>query len=99
MTSEPWLQDACSLVDALRAGALGPREAPDAWVAATDGWSLNAFCPLDADAARAAAASADVSLAFGGVPVAIKELEPVRGWPYTQASLVFADQVADVDST
>ena len=99
MTSEPWLQDACSLVDAFRAGVLSPLEALDASLAAIDESSLNAFCHLDADAARAAAASADLSLAFGGVPVAIKELEPVRGWPYTQASLVFADQVADVDST
>ena len=29
----------------------------------------------------------------------IKELEPVAGWPYTEASLVFTDRVADHDST
>jgi len=42
---------------------------------------------------------ADVQLPFGGVPVAVKELEPVKGWPYNEASLVFADRVADHDST
>ena len=36
------------------------------------------------------AASADVSLPFGGVPMGIKELEPVEGWPYTEAALVKA---------
>ena len=29
----------------------------------------------------------------------MKELEPVQGWPYTEASLVFADRVSDHDST
>ncbi len=29
----------------------------------------------------------------------IKELEQVAGWPYTEASLVFADRVAEHDST
>jgi len=31
---------------------------------------------------------------FGGIPVGIKELEPVRGWPQTEGSLVFKDRVA-----
>ena len=43
--------------------------------------------------ARAAAAAADVSLPFGGVPLGVKELEPVEGWPATEASLVFDDRV------
>jgi len=40
-----------------------------------------------------------VSLPFGGVPFAIKELERVKGWPYTEASLVFKDRVAEYDTT
>ena len=60
---------------------------------------LNAVCHVDADAARAQAVAADVSLPFGGVPIGVKELEPVDGWPFTEASLVFADRVSSFDST
>jgi len=44
--------------------------------------------------ARAVAATADTSLPFGGVPIGVKELDIVAGWPDTEASLVFADRVA-----
>jgi len=97
--TEPWLEDACSLVDAFRAGTLSPTEALDASLAAIARSDLNAFSHVDADAARAQAAAADVSLPFGGVPIGVKELEQVAGWPFTEASLVFADRVATVDST
>jgi aspartyl-tRNA(Asn)/glutamyl-tRNA(Gln) amidotransferase subunit A len=99
MSDQPWLDDACSLVDAFRAGTLSPTEALDASLAAIEASGLNAFSYVDADAAHAAAGSADVSLPFGGVPMGIKELESVDRWPYTEASLVFADRVADHDST
>jgi aspartyl-tRNA(Asn)/glutamyl-tRNA(Gln) amidotransferase subunit A len=99
METTPWLDDACSLVDAFRSGDRSPVEELDACLTAIDASELNAFCHLDVDAARAAAAGADVQLPFGGLPVAVKELEPVNGWPYTEASLVFADRVADHDST
>ena len=99
MTDAPWLGDACSLVDAFRAKELSPGEALEACLAAIDASELNAFCHIDADAARQEAASADVSLPFGGVPVGIKELEHVKGWPFTEASLVLKDQVSDFDST
>jgi Asp-tRNA(Asn)/Glu-tRNA(Gln) amidotransferase A subunit family amidase len=99
METSPWLDDACSLVDAFRSGDRSPVEELDACLTAIDASELNAFCHLDVDAARAAAAGADVQLPFGGLPVAVKELEPVAGWPYTEASLVFADRVADHDST
>ena len=98
MTDQPWLGDACSLVEAFRAGTISPTEALDASLAAIDASELNAFSHLDTDAARATAASADVSLPFGGIPMGIKELETVNGWPYTEASLVFKDRVADHDS-
>jgi aspartyl-tRNA(Asn)/glutamyl-tRNA(Gln) amidotransferase subunit A len=95
----PWAGDACSLVDAFRAKELSPVEALDACLAAIDASPLNAFSHLDRDAARTAAEHADVSLPFGGLPIGIKELETVGGWPYTEASLVFKDQVAGRDST
>jgi len=86
-------------VDAFRDGTLSPVEALDASLAAIEASGLNAFSHLDIEAARDTAASADVSLPFGGVPMGIKELETVGGWPYTEASLVFADRVAAHDST
>jgi Asp-tRNA(Asn)/Glu-tRNA(Gln) amidotransferase A subunit family amidase len=98
VTDQPWLGDACSLVDAFRAGTITPTEALDASLAAIDTSELNAFSHLDTDAARVTAASADVSLPFGGVPMGIKELETVNRWPYTEASLVFKDRVADHDT-
>jgi len=97
--TEPWLEDACALVDAFRAGTLSPTEALEASLDAIAASDLNAVSHLDAEAARAQAASADVSLPFGGVPIGVKELEPVDGWPYSEASLVFADRVASFDST
>jgi Asp-tRNA(Asn)/Glu-tRNA(Gln) amidotransferase A subunit family amidase len=99
MTDTPWLGDACSLVDAYRAGERKPTEELEAVLAAIERSGLNAVCFVDEEAARAAAESADVSLPFGGVPIGVKELEPVAGWPATEASLVFADRVADHTST
>jgi aspartyl-tRNA(Asn)/glutamyl-tRNA(Gln) amidotransferase subunit A len=97
--TEPWLEDACSLVDAFRAGTLSPVEALDASLGAIEASGLNAVCHLDVDAARRQAAVADVTLPFGGVPMGIKELEHVEGWPFTEASLVFADRRSAFDST
>jgi Asp-tRNA(Asn)/Glu-tRNA(Gln) amidotransferase A subunit family amidase len=99
MTDEAWTGDACSLVDAYRKGEITPPEALELSLAAIEGSSLNAFSHVDADAARHAARQADVTLPFGGVPVGIKELESVEGWPLTEASLVFADRVATYTST
>ncbi|HZU78803.1 MAG TPA: amidase [Acidimicrobiales bacterium] len=99
MTDQPWLGDACSLVDALRAGTITPPEALDLSLAALERSALNTVSHMDVEAARAQAEAADTSLPFGGVPIGVKELEPVMGWPYTEASLVFADRVADHTST
>src|SRR5271169_6340377 len=99
MTMDAWSGDASSLVDAFRSRSLSPREALDASLVAIERSDLNAFSLVDADAARAAADNADVALPFGGVPVAIKELDPVAGWPSTYASLVFKDGVSAFDST
>lgn len=90
----PWTGDASSLVEAFRAGERAPVEELEATLAAIDRSRLNAFSHIDADRARAVAERADLSLPFGGVPTAIKELDPVAGWPWTEASLVYRDRVA-----
>lgn len=95
----PWAGDACSLVDAFRRGERHPREELDATLAAIERSELNAFSFLDADAARAAAAAADPSLPFGGVPLGVKELDAVAGWPATEASVPLRDRVSPHDST
>jgi len=97
MADSPWTGDACSLVDAFRAGERSPLEEVDATLAAIEASELNAFSYLDPERARETAAAADVSLPFGGLPIGIKELEPVEGWPATHASLVFKDAVGDHD--
>jgi aspartyl-tRNA(Asn)/glutamyl-tRNA(Gln) amidotransferase subunit A len=99
MTDTPWQGDACSLVDAFRAGERSPVEELEASLAAIEASTINAFSFLDEDAARRAAAAADVSLPFGGVPTGIKELEPVTGWPHTEASLVFRERISQHTGT
>jgi len=99
MADGPWLGDTCSLVDAFRSGERNPAVELEATLAAIEASELNAFCHLDADAARRRARDADVSLPFGGVPIGVKELEPVAGWPSTEASVAFADRVGAFDST
>ena len=94
MTDTPWQNDASSLVDAFRAGERSPVEELEATLAAIEASDLNCFSHVDEARARQAAANADLSLPFGGVPTAIKELEPVEGWPETGASLVFKDRIA-----
>lgn len=99
MTDRPWLGDACSLVEAFRARERSPTEELAATYAAIEASDLNAFCFLDRDAATSAAADADLSLPFGGVPIGVKELDRVTGWPFTEASLPLRDRVSDSTST
>jgi aspartyl-tRNA(Asn)/glutamyl-tRNA(Gln) amidotransferase subunit A len=99
MTDQPWRGDACSLVDAFRKGDITPPEALELSLSAIERSELNAFSHVADDEARAAAATADTSLPFGGVPVGVKELDIVKGWPDTEASLVFEDRIATHSST
>jgi aspartyl-tRNA(Asn)/glutamyl-tRNA(Gln) amidotransferase subunit A len=99
MTDVPWQGDACSLVEAYRRGERSPREELDATIAAIDGSDLNAFSHVHREQAIAAAATADVSLPFGGVPIGVKELDQVAGWPDTHASVLYRDAVAADTST
>jgi aspartyl-tRNA(Asn)/glutamyl-tRNA(Gln) amidotransferase subunit A len=94
VTDQPWHGDACSLVDEFRAGRRSPREELDATISAIERSDLNAFSFLDPDGATAAADAADTTLPFGGVPLGVKELDQVAGWPFTRASAVFADHTA-----
>jgi Asp-tRNA(Asn)/Glu-tRNA(Gln) amidotransferase A subunit family amidase len=98
MTDTPWLGDACSLVDAFRSGERTPVDELEASLEAIESSELNAYSFLDPQAAREAAVSADVRAPFGGIPVGVKELDSVKGWPYTQASVPLKDQVATQDS-
>ena len=94
----PWLGDACSLVEAYRAGDRSPREQVQACLDAIATSNLNAFSHVDPERALAQAERSDVSLPFGGVPTGIKEMSSVAGWPDTSASLVFRDRIATTTS-
>jgi aspartyl-tRNA(Asn)/glutamyl-tRNA(Gln) amidotransferase subunit A len=99
MGTTTWQGDACSLVDAFRNGERTPAEELAATYDAIDSSDLNAFCFLDRERAEAAAATADVTLPFGGVPVGVKELDHVEGWPDTEASVPLRDRVSTYTST
>ena len=60
---------------------------------------LNAFAHLHREQAELAAATADVNKPFGGVPIGVKELDRVEGWPDTHACVVYRDQIATDTST
>ena len=96
MTS-PWEDDAVSLTESFRSGEKSPLEETQTVLGAIQSSDLNAFSYLDEEGALARAKHADVSLPLGGVPVAVKELHNVEGWPDTSASLVFADRVSQLD--
>ncbi|MBI2169938.1 MAG: amidase [Actinobacteria bacterium] len=98
-TDGPWLDDASSLVDAFRSGERSPAEELEACLGAIEASELNAFCYVATEEARERVKNADPSLPFGGVPVGIKELDPVPGWPHTEASLAFKDRVATYSKT
>ncbi|MBI4884694.1 MAG: amidase [Actinobacteria bacterium] len=98
MDDLPWQGDACSLVDEFRAGRRTPADELQATYAAIEASELNAFCHLDRERAEAAAGAADVALPFGGVPIGVKELDQVNGWPDTHASVPLRDQIATYTS-
>lgn len=94
MKDLPWQGDACSLVEEFRARRRSPLEELHATYAAIESSDLNAFSYLPRSEAEDAARSADVELPFGGVPIGVKELDHVTGWPDTEACVVFADNTA-----
>jgi aspartyl-tRNA(Asn)/glutamyl-tRNA(Gln) amidotransferase subunit A len=68
--------------------------------------ALGAFVHVDAEGALARAREIDATVARGedpgplaGVPLAVKELHAVAGWPYAMGSVLHAGRVADHTST
>jgi aspartyl-tRNA(Asn)/glutamyl-tRNA(Gln) amidotransferase subunit A len=96
---ETWQGDAVGLVEAFRSGERSPLEELDATYTAIDASTLNAICFTDRDAAHADARRADVSRPFGGVPIGVKELTAVEGWPDNEACVAFDGRIAAVTST
>jgi len=99
MADGPWKGDACSLVEEFRAGRRSPAEELAATYHAIDASDLNAFSHLPREDAERAARDADVSKPFGGVPIGVKELYQVKGWPDTHASYPLRDDIAGHTST
>jgi aspartyl-tRNA(Asn)/glutamyl-tRNA(Gln) amidotransferase subunit A len=99
MDDTPWQGDACSLVEEFRAGRRSPVEELRATYAAIDASALNAFCHLPRAESEAAAHAADVSKPFGGVPIGVKELDHVTGWPATEASVPLRHEISDYTGT
>jgi len=101
-------RDAWELADAVRAGDLSARDVLEDHVARIEACNptLNAVWFLDLDGARSRAKKVDERVAagddpgpFAGVPMGIKELASVEGWPDTHASLAYRDQIASADGT
>ena len=101
-------QDARTVADAVRAGTLKARDVVDRCLDRIERLNpaINAYVFVDADRARRVADEVDRCVATGddpgplaGVPLAIKELEPVEGWPDTRASTVFRDRIATTTTT
>ena len=92
---------AVELAAALRARELSAVELLDACLAAVDARNpeLNAVVWRDDEAARAAARDADARIAAGeeapflGVPIPIKDLTAVAGWPVTYGSNGAAEEL------
>jgi Asp-tRNA(Asn)/Glu-tRNA(Gln) amidotransferase A subunit family amidase len=96
------------IAEQLRSRAVSPVELTEqalARIAAQDG-RLNAYQMVFADAARHAAAAAEAEIAAGhwrgplhGVPVAVKDLLDVVGYPTAAGSRIRAAVIADEDAT
>ena len=102
---KPWLDDACSLAEAVRRRDVRAADAVEASLDAIAASKLNAVVYLDAEGARrraeeidrAVAAGEDAGL-FGGVPLLVKDLEDVAGMPTTHGSVPYKDNIAAHDS-
>jgi aspartyl-tRNA(Asn)/glutamyl-tRNA(Gln) amidotransferase subunit A len=106
--SELFQRDAWELADAVRAGDCSAKELLETHLERIERINprLNAVCHLDVDAARARADQIDADVAAGrdpgplaGVPVGVKELASVEGWPETEASLIYQHRIAAHDDT
>jgi aspartyl-tRNA(Asn)/glutamyl-tRNA(Gln) amidotransferase subunit A len=103
---KPWLDDACSLADAIRRGEIRSADAVEASLEAIAATKLNPIVTLDAEGGRKAAAQIDERIKrgedpglFAGVPLLVKDMEDAAGLPTTHGSLVFKDNIAESDCT
>jgi aspartyl-tRNA(Asn)/glutamyl-tRNA(Gln) amidotransferase subunit A len=101
-----WLDDACSLAEAIRRGDVRSADAIEASLEAIAASQLNSVVYLDAEDARRQAEAVDGRVAagedvglFGGVPLLVKDLEHARGMPTTFGSVPYKNNVVDHDST
>lgn len=95
------------LISAYRRGDRSPVDVIDEHLARIDALNsdLNAFTAIDADGARAAAMASTERWKAGtpvgaldGVPVTVKDIVAVEGFPTTEGSLAASDQPAAADS-
>jgi Asp-tRNA(Asn)/Glu-tRNA(Gln) amidotransferase A subunit family amidase len=100
-------QTLTELADTLRSRRASPVELMEAVLARIDETNpaLNAVCSRrDPDACLAESRAAEERIARGegrpleGIPLGVKELEQAEGLPWTEASPVFRDRVAEEDS-
>jgi aspartyl-tRNA(Asn)/glutamyl-tRNA(Gln) amidotransferase subunit A len=100
--------DATAIATAVREGELRAIEVLEHHLERIDRFNpaLNAFVHLDPDRAMATATEIDRRVAagddpgpLGGVPLGIKELESVEGWPETHASTAYRDCIATTTTT
>lgn len=105
-TTELCWMPATELAAAIQKRELSPVEIMEAALARIEALNpkLNAFLAVDAERARAAAKDAEAAVMRGeaqgllhGLPVSIKDLEPVAGLRYTAGSKFTENQIADVD--
>jgi Asp-tRNA(Asn)/Glu-tRNA(Gln) amidotransferase A subunit family amidase len=104
--NELWRRDAWDLADCVRAGVLGAQQLLELSLARIEYLDpkLNAVWFVDADRARADAEEIDLRVKagedpgrFAGIPMGVKELAQVRGWPDTCGSVAHADAIAEFD--
>src|SRR5688500_15376900 len=100
-------RDAHEIVELVRGGQISAKEVLETFAERIERYNeeLNAFVFIALDEARARAADIDRRIAAGedpgplaGLPVGIKELEYVAGWPATHASVPHKDEIAPHDS-
>lgn len=101
-----WLDDACSLADAIRRGEVKSADVTEASLKAIEASELNALTYLDAEGARRQAQQIDERIVkgedpglFAGVPLLVKDVEDAKGMPTSHGSVVFKDKIAEEDCT
>jgi amidase len=106
MATELGWTSATDLAKLIRRGRLSPVELVDAVLDRIErvNPTVNAYCTVTADEARAAAKEAEAAARSGddlgllhGVPYSLKDLTPTRGIRTTMGSKIFEDNVPDYD--